>query len=215
MNTIDQSNRFANTIRKLDSFREFKDGWDLGRGEKIFESSIDSAKKIAEFAYEIGIWKSSAFPTPSGSVLLAFPISAELDIEVYAETDGTFSFSCERSGVDDIHYPDCTFKDACLLLRLFGQNTIGSTWSFESSITNSFTITNSSAFEVQRFAHPPTEGFQRSIMSAPRKNPGVCANTSINFIKEYREPPYITGISIPSRATQKSSSRAENTIHAM
>ncbi len=109
------------TLARLDEFRALKPGWDLGRGDAISTSAIDVAERVVLAAFEDEIWKSSVFPSPSGEVLLAFPLSEDLDIELYVRRDGLVDFICEKNGkiVEDV--VALSEQDALARLRLCGR----------------------------------------------------------------------------------------------
>ena len=188
-----RTQRVLNTLEKLESFRAFEQGWDLGRGEKISEASIDSAEEIVLFASQQGVWKSSAFPAPSGSVLLAFPISKTWDIEVYADTDGTFDFSCERAGRADIIRTELSLEEACSLVVLYGNEEEVVKCLSESSILSNTTTRKLGDFAVQLLNLPLMEGFRYSMVNAPTTHQGAFAITSKTITDRLPEPQYITG----------------------
>jgi hypothetical protein len=84
------------TDTRLIGFGQRKAGWDLGRGETISTTTIQEARSILYDAFDMGLWQSNVFASPSGSVLLTFT-TGEHDVEIGVEGNGTFDLTYERN----------------------------------------------------------------------------------------------------------------------
>lgn len=102
MTIANRVENYNSTMAKLDSFAGLKEGWDLGRGEKIATKAIDKAKDLIKYAYGHKLGNSmDVIPTPSGCVLVIFklgPAFPTLDIEVYIDESGHYELT-----VSDYH----------------------------------------------------------------------------------------------------------------
>ena len=194
MNTEQALQRFNQTLAKIEGFNSYESGWDFGRGKPIEKRAIGIASEIVRQAFGRGIWKSSAFPTPSGQVLLAFPISKDLDIEIYINQDQTFDFTCEKNGNEIESREDLTLEETISLLNLYGNESIIEKCLSESLITASITTSSPEGFEAQHLNRRPTGAYLYSMNNAPKIILQAFANTSQNTIqKEYPAIPPTTG----------------------
>lgn len=137
------------TIARLEQFRAFKPGWDLGRGDAMDPAVLDMAERIVLAASYEDIWKTSAFPSPSGEVLLAFPLSPKLDIELYVRADGLVDFTCEKNGKIVKDLDGLSEEDALTQLRLYGKPNTVALW-------------------LSEFLTPPYITTQKSVVSEVR-----------------------------------------------
>lgn len=194
MNTPQEFTRLNQTLAKIDEFSTYETGWDFGRGQAIEKYAIQLATDIVRRAFSIGIWKSSAFPTPSGQILLAFPISKALDVEIYINRDQTFDFRCEKDGRETESREDLTLDETISLLNIYGNENIIEKCLSEFSIMKSITMPRQDDFEAPHLSLPLTGVYRYSTENAFNLILQVPANTSQGTIRrEYPASPPITG----------------------
>lgn len=205
--------RLEKSLAKLEALREYEQGWDLGRGDKPSIIAIENAISLVKICSEHGVWKSSIFPSPSGAVLVAFPISDSLDIEVFLEADGLCDFRCEIKGKEDVVRPELSVQEACDLVNLYGNDFKNQCLS-ESLTSLSTTITSKNDIAVPHSNPQVTEGYQVFVPTALLTPQEVFATIFKSTTKMSQEVQPSIGSRILYQQTQPLYQRESRAIHA-
>lgn len=193
MKNLLKQERHDNSLAKIESIRSYTAGWDLGRGEKPSEVACNNAAILISECYKHNAWKTSVFPFPSGSILVAFLVSEKIDIEVVAEIDGSFSFRCESDGYIDVERSGLVLREACDLVILYSNENLKTICLSESLITRYTTTKSVSVIGVPPLRHQAMVDFLDSHLNA-RQTPVVeYASISKNTMKKSPEVQFFTG----------------------
>lgn len=85
----------AATIKKIEGFRELKEGWNFGEGEPFNDNIIDQAKFINKEIIEYGFLETDAFPGSSGEIMVTLYYDDKY-LEFTVEPDCTITFAKEK-----------------------------------------------------------------------------------------------------------------------
>lgn len=181
---MDKQERKQLSLSKLDSFLQYEAGWDLGRGDKVSPTSIENARLLIEKTFENGVWKSSVFPSPSGAVLVAFPVSKVIDIEVVAETDGTFDLYYEGPNGQKETRANLNLDAACGLVNLFADPHLRIACLSESLITETTSIQIVNVSGVPLSSRQVMEDYQGFFATVRSLILGPSVSTSQNITAE-------------------------------
>lgn len=181
--------RLEKTLERLAGFGLREAGWDLGRGEPLTSQALSDARKVVMLAFSLGLWKSGAFASPSGSVLLAFTMAPH-DIEVYVEGDGTFNYTHELAGEVVVDEEDITYVRLKELLEEASKNVCTSAQSTQTTI-----VTTPAVFEAPRSSHQAMAVYQYSGSSARKGLVVQSASTLADSTKTLQVPPHYFGFS--------------------
>jgi hypothetical protein len=101
---------FIETYGKLRIFSSYSDGWDLGRGAAINTSAIKASVNLLIYSFQIGLWRSNAFPSPSGGIMFTITQN-DHDLEIETLDGKQYSFICEVDGEEIISEEDINLDD--------------------------------------------------------------------------------------------------------
>lgn len=180
------------TSQRLNSFGERKAGWDLGRGEPIRQAAINDALMLLSAAFAQGLWRSNAFASPSGSVLLTFTMGPH-DVEIGVEGDGTFDFCYQFDG--DSVYEGSELDRAAVDAAL--ADTVKKICTSEQSIQTTTTPTLVVS-EPRHLSLRVTGAYRYSGENVQKAQAAQYASTSHSFIGTSQETLQYFGWSQPS-----------------
>jgi len=85
----------SQTIKKLQKFMTFQDGWSVNGGVKFQNDVIEEATKLINFGNSLSFYENDAFPGESGEILITF-YKDEYCAEVIIEPNLSYEFLLEK-----------------------------------------------------------------------------------------------------------------------